>query len=197
MWNNARCYIPKCFILRLVCCHSVQRYLNVNTSHKVSVEANRWEPVSSDFSKHKPVKMKRPTTDSDSVFTASERAGVQAEPTAAGRCQEWLLHPPVLLAVHRMCAVYSVTKGKYRHTKRIRTEEHVRRCLLSPNGNVFADCSWESRSGEWSSRIRHKNFWEKWVERMRNRCFDNLCQMFSQRPASDLKCYADVGFGLQ
>lgn len=62
---------------------------------------------------------------------------------------------------------------------------------------AFSADSWESRSGKWSSRIRHKNFWEKWVERMRNQCFDNLCQMFSQRPASDLKYYADVGFGLQ
>lgn len=42
-----------------------------------------------------------------------------------------------------------------------------------------------------------KNNWEKWVERKKNWCFDNLCQMFSQRPASDLKYYADVGFGLQ
>lgn len=42
-----------------------------------------------------------------------------------------------------------------------------------------------------------KNNWEKWVERKKNGCFDNLCQMFSQRPASDLKYYADVGFGFQ
>lgn len=38
---------------------------------------------------------------------------------------------------------------------------------------------------------------KKWVEKKKNRCFDNLCQMFFQRPASDLKYYADVGFGLQ
>lgn len=42
-----------------------------------------------------------------------------------------------------------------------------------------------------------KNDWDKWVERKKNWCFGNLCQMFSQRPASDLKSYADAGFGLQ
>lgn len=38
-----------------------------------------------------------------------------------------------------------------------------------------------------------KNNWEKWVERKKNRCFDNLCQMFSQRSVADLKSHADVG----
>lgn len=101
-----------------------------------------------------------------------------------------------LLAVW-IFAIHALTKEKYLIKKRIDIEKYVIQCLSSPYLYVFAYCSWESRSGEWSSGVNMKNNGEKWVERKKNRCFDNLCQIFFQRPASDLKYYADVGFGLQ
>lgn len=112
------------------------------------------------------------------------------------------LQRPILLAVSCMFAVHSTTKGKYWPKEKKKERENRWKNMLPIVHSVqiyrYLLIAVE-KAGVVSEaqELGMKNNWEKWVERKKNGCFDNLCQMFSQRPASDLKYYADVGFGFQ